>query len=74
MTAPQNPAAASRPWHRPGMSASDIHMWQAAERAAAEAPEIQPGDDIALAIQALFQGFAGRVRTGRAVDEQHPAA
>jgi hypothetical protein len=39
----------------------DEQIAAAAERAAAEAPEVRPGDDIALGLQRLFAGFPGFV-------------
>jgi hypothetical protein len=44
----------------------------AAERAASEAPEIRPGDDIALNIQRLFADFPTRLAEHRASQQQEP--
>lgn len=44
-------------WRRPGMSAEDIAVWEAAERAAAAAPEIHPSDEAYMALRPLLQGW-----------------
>lgn len=69
MSAPSGPP----PWYQPGMSEAEIRVWEAAERAADAAPEIQRGDDIALQIQALFRDFPERLRECRA-QQQDTAA
>lgn len=53
-------------WWRPGMTAQEAAMWEAAQRAANEAPEIAPDSDLGRQIRALFEGFPGRVRARRA--------
>jgi hypothetical protein len=45
-----------------------------AERAAAEAPEIKPGDDIALTLQTLFQGFPAQLAAQRQQQDPGHAA
>lgn len=44
-------------WRRPGMSAEDIAVWEAAERAAAAAPEMHPSDEAYMALRPLLQGW-----------------
>lgn len=46
----------SRPWFRDGMSDAEVRVWEAAEKAAAEAPELNPSDPIWLALQPLVGG------------------
>lgn len=45
-----------RSWYSPGMSPAEIRLWEAAERAAAQAPEIRPGDDVWRALEPLLGG------------------
>ena len=49
--------SAPRPeWHEPGMSARDIAIWEAAQRAANAAPELTPADDVYLELRPLIGG------------------
>ncbi|REF00237.1 hypothetical protein [Thermomonospora umbrina] len=57
------------------MTSAEMRIWEAAEREAARAPEIQPGSDLALDLQRLFADFPERVRERRAhLDESRPNA
>lgn len=48
----------SRPaWYHTGMSAEDAAVWEAAERCAAQAPEIRPCDDAYLKLRPLLSGW-----------------
>jgi len=70
MTAPQKPA-----WWRPGLTPEDTAIWEAAERCANAAPEIRPGDDVALRLKTLYADFPSWLRERRAGRESHhPAA
>lgn len=64
----------SRPWYQPGMPERDIQAWLAAERVAAQAPEIQPTDDVALKVRALYPDFPSWLAVHRAEQVQDPAA
>ena len=65
MTAPNDP----RPgWWTPGMPEAEVRIWEAAERAAASAPRLVPGDDVHMALRPLLRGFltTGREERGAA--------
>jgi len=64
---------ASRPWFKPGMSDADIRVWEAAERCASEAPELDPSDDVWLALQPLIGGCLTHPDTS-APEAHDPAA
>lgn len=51
MTTPHRPRA----WEHLVESPADRAVWEAAERAAASAPEIKPGDDAYLRLRPLLQ-------------------
>jgi hypothetical protein len=38
------------------MPEAEVRIWEAAERAAASAPEVGPGDDVTLRIRQLMGG------------------
>lgn len=61
-------------WYRPGMSERDVQEWLAAERVAAQAPEIAPTDDVALKVRALYLDFPSWLAVHRAEQVQDPAA
>ncbi|GAA3958519.1 hypothetical protein GCM10023085_46160 [Actinomadura viridis] len=69
MTADAKPA-----WWRPGMPDSEVRMWEAAERAAAEAPVIEQGSDTWLRLKPLLAPIGEGIREMRAEQEQKPAA
>lgn len=52
MSRPEKPA-----WWRPGMTAAEARIWEAAERAAESAPEIRRGDDVYLQLRPLLAGW-----------------
>jgi hypothetical protein len=51
MTAPQRPE-----WRTPGMTDAETRIWEAAERSAADAPELTPADDVYLALRPILGG------------------
>lgn len=52
-------------WRRDGMTAAEIAVWEAAERAVADAPPITPGDDVWMALR---PGWAGALKRPAARD------
>lgn len=67
--------AADRPsWWKPGMSAEESAVWEAAQRCADAAPELKPGDDVALRLKTLYSGFPQFLRDHRAQRPDAPAA
>lgn len=46
-----------QPWRKPGMAAEDVAVWEAAERTAAQAPEIRPSDPAYMALRPLLTGW-----------------
>jgi hypothetical protein len=63
-------------WWRPGMAEDEEAVWRAAESAAARAPEIMPGSDLALRLGPLLADFGDGIRTARnrRHTTQNPAA
>lgn len=60
------PESAPRPvWWTPGMSEADAQLWEAAERAAASAPELTPADDVYLRLRQLMGGCLAPARDER---------
>lgn len=43
-------------WWEPGMSARDIAIWESAERCAASAPELRPGDEAYERVRQILGG------------------
>lgn len=57
MTAPERQGTGRPEWRKPGMSAEDAAVWEAAERAAAAAPELRPGDEPWERLRPLLAGW-----------------
>jgi hypothetical protein len=52
-------------WWKPGMTATEIAVWEAAERANADAPPISRGDTVWMALR---PGWAGALKRPAARD------
>lgn len=56
-----------------GMSPRDRLIWEAAQRCAASAPEIRPGDEVAIRLQQSYRNFPAFLREYRAAKQQDAA-